>query len=788
MTQGKIGGSDSGLELLQILNRVVVVIPCAVAAVASGSIVLAGAKLVVAIPCWFVFAGLAAAATVWLSRRQLRPVVEAFAATAAGDRFVVFRDTGSGVAVQFSELGRKLQQELIRADALLAEQQAAHQQQAIEDRTHAWYVSRFRETTDQMVRKLAGAVEGLKSTATELSQQQQHSEETLDTVSTAVHAASGSALQVATIAADLQQVIARSSDSLEASSSAIAGAAENTGRAHQIAGRLAEATRNIDGVIALISAIADQTKLLALNATIEAVRAGAAGAGFGVVAQEVKNLAEQTSEAAKKVTHQMGAVRGAVGETVSVLGDIVASITSVERTSDIIRTAITAQNDQAAAIGAGADGAAEGARAVMEVLPDLHHTLERAAAASTSVLSTSTAVATEADFLEHSVERFFADLQHGAIPVGILHSLSGSLAASETVLKDLLVMLIGEVNAAGGVLGRPLKPIIMNPRSDLSLYADLTDKLLDGAGVAALFGCWTSASRKTVVPIVEAHNNLLFYASQYEGQEQSRNTFYSGAVPNQQALPALDYLMSGEGGSYRRFILVGTEGLYSRLTAGIMQGYLREKGLSGEAVKTLFVPSGHSDWRPEMAQIRGAARGGKLAIVSVVSGEANVYFFRELRRQGITAQQCPVLTLSIGEAEADAVGWNALAGHLTAWNYLSAIDNEDNRAFLRRWRDYCGKPDAVANDAMEATYLGFTLWLEAVREAGTISTDAVRQALAGRKLAAPSGVEVMMDPVNHHLHRPCIIGRFGSDRVIRPVSRSEGTLAPEPYSRYATRG
>jgi urea transport system substrate-binding protein len=727
----------------------------------------------------------AAGATQWISHRRLAHAAGLMSAMAAGDRFVVFRaHAGNGLERNLLETGETLRRQLIHADALLAEQQASGDQRAIEETARSWFVTRFRETTDKMVKQLFSAVSEMKATAKDLAHRQEQTDRQLGTVASAVDGASDSALHVAEAATTLQDSIRDSSTSLNAGVGAIAAASGQVGQAREITGRLAGAASQIDRILHLIGVIAQQTKLLALNATIEAARAGEAGKGFAVVATEVKSLAEQTAQAAEDVASHMGGMRDAVGETVSVLSDIIGGITEIERTSETIRHAMVSQDQNATLIGSGADGAVQGARTVLKVLPDLRSAMAQAASANTQVLATSDTVAREAEVLEQSVERFFDDLDNGAIRVGILHSLSGPQAGSETMLKDLLVMMIQRANDAGGLLGKPLKAVILNPHSDRARYAGQARQMIQDEKVDVIFGGWTSASRQEVKPIVESQNALLFYASQYEGQEQSSNIYYTGAVPNQQALPAVDYLMSPAGGGFRRFILVGTEGLYPRTTNTIIAGHLKEKGLGEADLMTLYTPSGHMEWRGEIARMRRFIAGGKTAIVSTVSGEANIYFFRALKRQGIDPARNPVLTLSIGEVEIGAVGAESLAGHLAGWNYLATLDTPANREFLAAWRRHCCKPQALTNDAMEATWIGFTLWAAAVTAAGTTETGAVKRALAGRRCLAPSGMEVMMDPTNHHLHKPAIIGRMERDATIRTIQRGDLLIAPEPMSRY----
>ena len=378
--------------------------------------------------------------------------------------------------------------------------------------------------------------------------------------------------------------------------------------------------------------------------------------------------------------------------------------------------------------------------------------------------------------------RYFADLEFGSIKIGILHSLSGTMTASERPLQELLVMLIERQNANGGLLGRPLEPVIVNPQSDPKAYAELAKKLIRDDKVAAIFGCWSSASRKEVLPIVERDNALLFYPSQYEGEEASRNIFYTGATPPQQAIPAVNFLL-GQG--IRRFFLVGTDYIYPRTTNAVLKGYLASKGIGD--CRERYTALGQSDWRAVVEDIRRFARGGRTAIVATVSGDANVHFFRELANQEIFAAEIPVMSLSINEAELAALRHSNVSGHFVAWNYLHAFDTPENRAFIAEWRRFTGKQDAVTNDPMEATWIGFQLWAAAVEAAGTTDVDKVRDALGGRRITAPSGFAVQMDAKTHHLFKPVMIGRITDDGRILPVSVTEGLVPPEPWSPWLKR-
>jgi urea ABC transporter urea binding protein len=422
---------------------------------------------------------------------------------------------------------------------------------------------------------------------------------------------------------------------------------------------------------------------------------------------------------------------------------------------------------------------------VANVLPEICHTVAQVEDTGNAVLGTAEDLISRSQWLVDAVTRYFSDLEHGAIRIGVLHSLSGTMTASERPLQELLVMLIEQQNARGGLLGRPIEPVIMNPRSDPRLYAEQARALIVEHKVAAIFGCWTSASRKEVLPIVEREHSLLFYPSQYEGQESSPNIFYTGATPQQQAIPAVNYLRAQ---GYRRFFLVGTDHIYPRTTNAVLRGYLAANGIAGDMVIERYTPQGFTDWPELVEDIRRFAKSKHAAIVATITGDANLHFFRELARQRVTAAMIPVMSLSINEAELPVLMRSNVAGHFVAWSYLQAFDRRENRAFIADWRRFTGQPKAATNDAMEATWIGFNLWTEAVEAAGTTAVEKVRAALGGRQIAAPGGFTVKMDAKTHHLYKPVMIGRIAADGTIVPVSVTEGLVPPEPWSPWLSPG
>ena len=370
------------------------------------------------------------------------------------------------------------------------------------------------------------------------------------------------------------------------------------------------------------------------------------------------------------------------------------------------------------------------------------------------------------------------------IRVGILHSQSGTMAISESVLKDTVLMLIADQNRKGGLLGRKLEPVIVDPASDSISFTDKAYELLAREKVAVVFGCWTSSSRKAVIPVFERFNGLLFYPVQYEGEESSRNVFYTGAAPNQQALPAVRYLMSKEGGEIRRWVLLGTDYVYPRTTNRILSAYLANEGVAPENITTIYTPFGHSDWREIVARIKAfGSEGKRTAVISTINGDANTYFYRELRAQQVNANTLPVMALSVGEREMREMGVSGLAGQLTAWNYFQSVNSSENDTFVKMWADFTEQRDKTTNDPMEATFIGFRMWAQAVTQAGTTDVNAVRQAMYGQKVKAPSGFEVLMN-TNHHLSKPAMIGRLNATGTFDVVWRSINPIKASVWSRY----
>ena len=358
------------------------------------------------------------------------------------------------------------------------------------------------------------------------------------------------------------------------------------------------------------------------------------------------------------------------------------------------------------------------------------------------------------------VQPFAAD---DTIKVGVLHSLSGTMAISETTLKDTMLFLIDQQNKKGGLLGKQLEAVVVDPASDWPLFAEKARELIAVDKVAAVFGCWTSSSRKSVLPVFEELNSILFYPVQYEGEESQRNVFYTGAAPNQQAIPAVDYLMSEAGGSVKRWVLAGTDYVYPRTTNKILEQYLLDHGVKAEDIMINYTPFGQSDWQTIVSDIKtfGSA-GKKTAVVSTINGDANVPFYKELGNQGISAEDIPVIAFSVGEEELAGLDTTPLVGHLAAWNYFQSVQSPENEAFIKAWKEYTKNPDRVTNDPMEATVIGFNLWVQAVEKAGTTDTDKVLDAIIGLKTPNLTGGTAEMLP-NHHITKPVLIGEIQDD-------------------------
>ncbi|MDJ0880544.1 MAG: urea ABC transporter substrate-binding protein [Gammaproteobacteria bacterium] len=366
------------------------------------------------------------------------------------------------------------------------------------------------------------------------------------------------------------------------------------------------------------------------------------------------------------------------------------------------------------------------------------------------------------------------------IKVGVLHSLSGTMAISETTLKDTMLMLIEDQNKKGGLLGKKLEPVVVDPASNWPLFAEKARELISKEKVAATFGCWTSVSRKSVLPVFEELDSILFYPVQYEGEESSKNVFYTGAAPNQQAIPAVDYLMNEVG--VKRWVLAGTDYVYPRTTNKILEAYLKGKGVAEKDIMINYTPFGHSDWQSIVSDIKKFGSSGmKTAVVSTINGDANVPFYKELGNQSISAEDIPVVAFSVGEEELSGIDTKPLVGHLAAWNYFMSVDAAENDEFIEKWHSFIKDEKRVTNDPMEAHYIGFKMWVEAVKKAGTTDPEAVQQAIIGVSVPNLTGGLATMMP-NHHITKPVLIGEIQDDGQFETVWQTSGMVPGDAWS------
>jgi urea transport system substrate-binding protein len=675
-----------------------------------------------------------AASAAWWCERTLRAVVSAIAQIAAGDRYAALPSRVHGGAVAQSLVAAEtMRQALIDADALVVDHKSRDAESRLRQANRGFFTQRFRGTIDQLTGTFQSAGEEIRVTTANLGARNKDSPQRTAHAVEAATCASRDVAAVAEASRGLLDLIVQCTAEASATKDATDRTIADLGHTDSTVRSLSAAAERIGAVVKLIEAIASQTSLLALNATIEAARAGAAGRGFAVVASEVKTLAQQTAKATGDISAQVHDIQQAVNKTVEAIAGVSSSVTTMSNANRQLTGILDHQAEEINRIG---NRAEQVAGAVAGVLPEISTIASSVEEAGNGVLATAEDLLGRSQWLIEAVTHYFSDLEFGAIKIGIMHSLSGTLTASERPLQELLVMMIEQQNARGGLLGRPIEPVIVNPHSDPKAYPALAKKLIHEDKVAALFGCWSSASRKEVLPIVEKDNALLFYPSQYEGEETSSNIFYTGATPPQQAIPAVNFLRDQ---GIDRFFLIGTDYIYPRITNAVLKGYLASEGVRECAER--YTALGQSDWCEVVEDIRRFAKGGngsKTAIVATVSGDANVHFFRELANQEVAASEIPVMSLSITEAELPALMRSNVAGNFVAWNYLHACDMPENRTFIAEWRRFTGKPDAVTNDPMEATWIGFHLWAAAVEAAGTTEVDKVRSAAGGSPRRAAS--------------------------------------------------
>ncbi len=377
------------------------------------------------------------------------------------------------------------------------------------------------------------------------------------------------------------------------------------------------------------------------------------------------------------------------------------------------------------------------------------------------------------------------------IKVGVLHSLSGTMAISETSLKDVLLFAFDEINKSGGVLGKMIEPVVVDPASNWPLFAEKAEQLLVQDKVAAVFGCWTSVSRKSVLPVFERNNGLLFYPVQYEGEELSKNIFYTAEAVNQQAIPAVDYMLA-EG--KKKFYLLGSDYVYPRTTNKILKQYLKMKGIPESDILEEYTPFGHTDYQTIIAKAKAFAAGGKACIISTLNGDTNVPFFKEFASAGLTSETCPVVSFSISEDEFRGLPAKDLVGHLGCWTYFMSLKTPENKKFVSDFMSWLKDPKVTGTDykvagvdakgrvtcsPMNLSRIGVNLWKQAVEKAGSFDVDKVREALIGQKFKAPEGEVTMQD--NHHLVNNVYIGETLATGQFKIIKSFSG-VAGEPFS------
>jgi len=377
------------------------------------------------------------------------------------------------------------------------------------------------------------------------------------------------------------------------------------------------------------------------------------------------------------------------------------------------------------------------------------------------------------------------------VKIGVLHSLSGTMAISEVSLRDVVLMAVEEINAKGGVMGKKITPVVVDPASNWDLFAEKAKQLLLQDKVACVFGCWTSVSRKSVLPVFENNNGLLFYPVQYEGEECSKNVFYTGATPNQQLVPGAEYLMSKEGGSYKKFYLLGTDYVFPRTANKILRAFLLAKGVPAANIEEEYTPFNHQDYQTIVGKIKRFSSGGGAAVLSTINGDSNVPFYKEFGNQGLRSENAPIMAFSVAEDELRGMDTAALVGHLAAWNYYQSVDTPQNKKFVNAFKEYAvknklpGGAKRVTDDPMEAAYFGVYVWKQAVEKAKSFDVDPVRKAVYGQTFAAPSGT-IKMHEYNHHTYRPVLIGEILKDGQFKIISRTKGLVEPEPWSKYTS--
>jgi len=379
--------------------------------------------------------------------------------------------------------------------------------------------------------------------------------------------------------------------------------------------------------------------------------------------------------------------------------------------------------------------------------------------------------------------------QEGTVKVGVLHSQTGTMAISETSLRDAVLMAVDEINEKGGVRGHHIETVVVDPASNWDLFKEKAEQLIQKDKVAVVFGCWTSVSRKSVLPVFEGNNGLLFYPVQYEGEEQSPNIFYTGATPNQQLIPSAQYLMSKDGGSKKKFYLLGTDYVFPRTANKILRAYLIATGVPEENIREEYTPFGHADYQTIVGKIKEFSKGGDAAVLSTINGDSNVPFYKEFVNQGLTASTVPIMAYSVAEDELRSMETKYLVGHMACWNYFQSLDSPSNKEFVAKFKAYCEKKGLpggsarVTDDPIEAAYYGVYVWKAAAEKADSFDVGKVTQAVLAMEFDAPGGKK-KMHASNHHAYKPVYVGKILANGQFEVIWKSEGLVEPESFSRY----
>lgn len=696
---------------------------------------------------------------------EVQRAVSTLEKIAQGDRFVAFpRSWLRGrTCAAIAEAGERMRRDLIEADAAIADQRRMLAEARIRRDGAAFFTTRFQDSVARAVAEFQSQGAAICATVDGLAGHNAGLIRKADDISATATAHTDDVKAISQAAAEIAELVVATSQEIAGSRTTREAVIAELEHARVTIQRLTQASTEISTIVDAIRSVSSQTSLLALNATIEAARAGEKGLGFAVVAGEVKTLATRSEQATETIRLQIEEIQHVVHETSAVIDKIMREVGSLTAAHDAFSGSLSVSAQAIESVGSRADSVVT---RVVDALPDLAEGVGRIEESGRAVLDNARSLLAGSEKLVHEFRSFFADLASGSIKVGILHSLSGTLTAQERPLHDLLVGLVEETNRAGGLLGRPLEALIVNPRADAEAYAKGARDLFK-AGAAVVFGCWTTQSRLAVAPVVREAGGLLFYPSQYEGGGESPGVVFTGATAQQQAWPALDYLFQA---GFRRIVVIGHPTAYSRGTHQRIREYASVLGLS--VVRDIEVSDEKPHWEHVVRTLSRIPGGAGLAVVSTLSGDATASFLWELDGYGFGPDRLPVLSLSVGELEVAAFPKGLGRGRFVAWPYLQSLATPENAAFLALWRRICGDPTAVANDALSASYLGFRLWKNAVLRAGTVDPTIVSRTLAGMEVEDASGLYLKVTP-DLHLTLPAFVGRIEADGSIPLVWAGE---------------